>query len=105
MKQTTAFIVRLPGKPEHAAELEQRLLPILDAMSREPDFLHTWLHRAADDPDTLVLYEVWACSREEFLARHLAKPYRQDYEAALPRLLRQPRTIEFLDPSRSYHQA
>ena len=102
MNDTIAFIVHLPGKPGHAEELEQRLLDVLDAMSKEPDFVSTYLHRSADDPDTLVLYEVWACSRDYFMAHHLDKPYRRDYEARLPQLLREARRIEFLAPLKVY---
>jgi quinol monooxygenase YgiN len=102
MSETTSFIVHLPGKPEHREELESRLLEVLDRMSEEPDFINTYLHRHADEPDTLVLYETWACSREHFLENHLSRPYRKEYEAALPRLLARARTLEFLDPVRGY---
>ncbi|SPB18609.1 hypothetical protein NOV72_05809 [Caballeronia novacaledonica] len=101
----TSFVVHLPGKPEHREELETRLLEVLERMSEEPDFINTYLHRAADDPDTLVLYETWACSAEHFRAHHLGRPYRQMYEAVLPRLLARERTIEFLTPLRSYVSA
>ncbi|MEM5428791.1 putative quinol monooxygenase [Cupriavidus oxalaticus] len=102
MTQNISFIVHLPGKPEHREELEARLLTVLDAMSEEPDFINTYLHRSAEDDDTLVLYETWACSREHFLSHHLSRPYRQSYEAALPGLLKAQRTIEFLTPVREY---
>jgi quinol monooxygenase YgiN len=102
MTDKTAFIVHLPGKPEYREELETRLLEVLDKMSGEPDFINTFLHRSADDPDTLVLYETWACSREYFLAHHLKLSYRVQYETALPRMLKKPRTLEFLETIRTY---
>lgn len=102
MSDTIAFIVQLPGKPEHSEELEQRLLGVLDAMSKEPDFVSTHLHRSTDDPETFVLYEVWACSRDHFMAHHLDKPYRRDFEARLPQLLREARRIDFLAPLTVY---
>lgn len=105
MNETIAFIVRLPAKHAHARELEQGLLDVLDAMASEPDFVTTYLHQPPDDPDTFVLYEVWACSREHFMQHHLGKPYRQAYEAQLPQWLRAERSIEFLDLKRSYHAA
>ncbi len=37
MNQSIAFIVHLPGKPERRAELESKLLYVLDQMSKEPD--------------------------------------------------------------------
>ena len=105
MSETIAFIVRLPARHAHVRELEHAVLGILDAMSGEPDFVTTYLNQAPDDPDTFVLYEVWACSREHFLQHHLGKPYRQAFEAQLPQWLRAERSIEFLDLRRSYHAA
>ncbi|MGO4330332.1 putative quinol monooxygenase [Cupriavidus sp. 2TAF22] len=102
MSDVTAFIVHLPGKPEHREEIEEKLLHVLEEMSKEPDFINTYLHRSVEDPDTLVLYETWACSEHYFKSHHLSRPYRQAYEAALPRLLKAARTLEFLTPVRSY---
>ncbi|SAL62635.1 Antibiotic biosynthesis monooxygenase [Caballeronia peredens] len=104
MSDIVSFVVRLPGKPEHREELETRLLDVLERMSDEPDFINTYVHRAAGDPDTLVLYETWACSAEYFRAHHLSRPYRQAYEAELPRMLARERTIDFLEPLRSYEK-
>ncbi len=102
MSDVIAFIVHLPGKPEHRDELEAKLLPVLDAMAEEPDFINTYLHRSQEDPDTLVLYETWACSAEHFRSYHLSRPYRQAYEAALPGLLKRERSIAFLTPLKAY---
>lgn len=104
MSEVIAFVVRLPGKPEHRDELETRLLEVLDAMSHEPDFVNTYLHRSVEDPDTLVLYETWACSAEYFRAHHLKLPYRQAYEAVLPSLLKRERSIEFLTLQKGYER-
>ncbi len=98
MSDKISFIVRLPTRPEKRDEMRARLFQVVEAMAAEPDYINTWVHEDANAPDTLVLYETWACSRETFIATHLAKPYRQAYEAALPDLLSQPRSIEFLNP-------
>jgi quinol monooxygenase YgiN len=102
MNDTVSFIVHLPTRPEARAEMRSMLFNVLDTMAREPDFINTWAHEAVDDPDTLVVYETWACTREYFIAHHLAKPYRQAYEAALPRLLSAERRIEFLTGLKAY---
>jgi quinol monooxygenase YgiN len=102
MSETISFIVHLPGKPEHREELESKLLDVLERMTEEPDFVNTSLHRSKAEPDTLVVYETWACSPEYFRSHHLGLPYRQAYEAALPKLLSRERTIEFLEPLRTY---
>jgi quinol monooxygenase YgiN len=104
MSEVTAFIVHLPGKPEYREELEMKLLKVLEEMAKEPDFINTYLHRSVDDPDTLVLYETWACSEERFKSHHLSRPYRKDYEGALPSLLKKPRTLEFLTHVRTYQK-
>ncbi|EHP37876.1 hypothetical protein OR16_40269 [Cupriavidus basilensis OR16] len=104
MSEHIAFIVHLPGKPEHRDELESSLLDVLEQMAKEPDFVNTYLHRSVEDPDTLVLYETWACSPAYFQAHHLNRPYRQAYEQALPRLLKRERTLEFLKPLRAFEK-
>jgi quinol monooxygenase YgiN len=102
MGDTVSFIVHLPTKPEHRVRMRSMLMNVLDNMAREPDFINTWVHEDLDDPDTLVLYETWACSREHFIAHQLARPYRQEYEAALPELLSARRRIDFLKGLKAY---
>ncbi|KJZ34495.1 putative quinol monooxygenase [Pseudomonas fluorescens] len=102
MSDQVAFIVYLPAKPERFAEMKERLLDVVHQMSAEPDFVNTWVHQLQDDPNTLVLYETWNCSKDDFITRHLNKPYRQAYEQLLPQLLVSERRIEFLDVIKSY---
>ncbi|WP_283183966.1 putative quinol monooxygenase [Pseudomonas svalbardensis] len=102
MSDQVAFIVYLPAKPERFAEMKERLLDVVHQMSAEPDFVNTWVHQLQDDPNTLVLYETWTCSKDDFITRHLSKPYRQAYELLLPQLLVSERRIEFLDVIKSY---
>ncbi|ALK97943.1 hypothetical protein AB595_09965 [Massilia sp. WF1] len=96
-KANLSFIVHLPGRPGQREQLETRVRDVLVAMSAEPDFVHCTLHRSQDAADTLVVYETWRCSRADFLANHLGKPYRQVFEQTLPDMLAGPRRIEFLD--------
>ncbi|MES2071821.1 MAG: antibiotic biosynthesis monooxygenase [Pseudomonadota bacterium] len=102
MSDTISFIVHLPAKPEARERMHKMLFEVLDAMAKEPDFINTWVHEDLSEPDTVVLYENWACSREYFMQHHLSKPYRQAYEAALPDLLAGERRIEFLRGIRAY---
>ena len=102
MSDTVSFIVKLPTRPEKREQMRAMLFGIADSMASEPDFINTWIHEDLNDPDTLVLYESWACSREYFIEHHLAAPYRTSYEAALPHLLSAPRTIDFLKSIRAY---
>jgi quinol monooxygenase YgiN len=102
MNESVSFIVRLPTRPEKRDQMRAMLTQVAETMAREPDFVNTWIHEDLNDPDTLVLYETWACSRETFLSTHLARPYRQAYEAALPELLKAPRSIVFLKRLRAF---
>lgn len=102
MSDQTAFIVRLTAKPEVRERFHTELLNVVNRMKDEPDFVNTWVHEDANDPNTFVLYETWACSREFFLAYHLAKDYRVAYEALLPELLAKERSIDFLNILASY---
>lgn len=101
MNHAISFIVRLPTRPEKRDEMRSKLFAVLDRMAQEPDFINTWVHEDIDQPDTLVLYETWACSQEYFVSHHLKQAYRQEYEAALPQLLSKERSIEFLKPIRA----
>lgn len=102
---SVSFVVYLPTRPEARQQMRDMMFAVLDAMSKEPDFVHTWAHEDMNDPDLLINYETWACSREDFIERHLKKPYRQAYEAALPAMLSGGRRIVFLKNLRGYPSA
>ena len=102
MSNTVSFVVTLSAKPETSARMRELLVGVVDAMSKEPDFINTWVHEDLNDPHTVILYETWACSKEEFLEHHLNKSYRLAYEAVLPDLLAKPRTLEFMKIIASY---
>jgi quinol monooxygenase YgiN len=97
-----SFIVHLPVSPQAREAMRTMLFEVLDAMSAEDDFVNTWVHEDLSNPDMIILYETWACSREKFLAVQLAKPYRQAFEAALPGFLSGERRLEFLKEIRAY---
>jgi len=98
LQDQVSFVVHLPFKPDHTALGRQMVMEIVRTMSHEPEFINTWVNAMQDEPDTLVLYETWACSRDDFIARQLSKPYRIAYEAQLPALLCGERHIVFLTP-------
>ncbi|MFC5452422.1 putative quinol monooxygenase [Paenibacillus aestuarii] len=53
------------------------LKPLFDTMSKEPTFVNGIVHENVDDPDEIVLYEIWNCSKETWLAEEETKAYRQ----------------------------
>ena len=104
MSDNISFIVHLPGKPEAREELFTSLSGVLEQMSHEPDFVNTYLHRSMEDPDTLVLYETWACSPQYFKDVHLKRSYRVEYEGKLQHLLKSERKFEWLEPVRAFER-
>ncbi|MYN10010.1 putative quinol monooxygenase [Pseudoduganella aquatica] len=102
MSDHIAFVVRLSSKPEVRERFRTELFNVVNRMKDEPDFINTWVHEDANDPNTFVLYETWACTREYFLATHLAKDYRVQYEALLPEMLAKERSIDFLNIIAAY---
>lgn len=102
MSSHLAFIVRLTAKTETRERFRSELFNVIDQMTHEPDFINTFVHEDAQDPNTFIMYETWDCSREFFLVNHMKKDYRVRYEALLPELLAKPRTIDFLNLIASY---
>jgi quinol monooxygenase YgiN len=94
--ETVSFIVYLPTRPEAREKMRKVLFDVVETMAKEPDFINTWVHEDLNDPNMIVNYETWACSREHFIEHHLKKPYRQAYEKALPELLSGERRLVFL---------
>ena len=99
-----SFVVYIPMKPSAKVHGRELLMAVVDAMSREPDFVNTWVHELHDDPNVVVLYETWACTKEFFLEHHLKKHYRQAYEMALSDILAGERRLVFLTPLAGYPQ-
>lgn len=101
-KGGVSFIVYLPTRPEQRERMRKMMFDVFKAMTAEPDFVHAWIHEDLNDPDMIVNYETWDCSREYFLEHHLKRPYRQAFEAAVPELLSSERRIVFLKTVRAY---
>jgi quinol monooxygenase YgiN len=53
------------------------LKPLFDTMSKEPTFVNGIVHENVDNPNEIVLYEIWNCSKETWLAEEETKAYRQ----------------------------
>jgi len=96
--ETTVLLVFLPVKPEARERFRKMLLEVGEHIAKEPDFVSASIHEDLDDPDMIVVYETWAGSREYLLKTHLSKPYRKEYEAALPQMLKSERRIVSLRP-------
>lgn len=84
MKQTEQCVIivyfQLKSNSDKQAFLDI-LKPLFDTMSKEPNFVNAIVHENVDNPDEIVAYEIWNCSKETWLAEEDSKEYRQDYYA------------------------
>ncbi len=69
-------------------------------MRHERTFVNTVLNQASDDPTLFVLHETWL-DHGNFFSVQMKRDYRQEYEARLPALLREPREMKIFEPLRS----
>ena len=86
------YLIRFHVVPEQRERFLALLDGVLDAMRHEPTFRDAALHRDPADPDRFMLCETWA-SHEDVLDVQLGRPYRAEWHAAQPELLREPRDI------------
>lgn len=85
-------------KPGLRSRYLQMLEPVLQGVKVDPWCKSIIVHTDENDPNLVVLYEVWAGSRERFDREELAKPYRPEYMEALPDMLERPVEVEWLRP-------
>lgn len=97
MSDGFAGIVTIKLKPEKVEQFKAMATEVGDAMSKEKEFKHAWVHTLADDPTTIVVYEAWSCSYDYFMAELRNKPYRHRFEAELDSMTLEARKIEILD--------
>ncbi len=79
----------------HEDEVVQGLREVAAQTHEEPGCLLYALHRAADDPEKIVLIERW--ESRDALQEHLGKPYIQEL-AQRADLLAEPLQVSFLEP-------
>src|SRR5260370_7402250 len=84
-----ALLVDIPVKPGRADEFMALLNDVFEAMKVEETFVSATALRRAEDPDTILLYEIWV-DRENFMSVQLKRPYPDRYEPAVPDLLPSP---------------
>ncbi|MBB6178661.1 quinol monooxygenase YgiN [Rhizobium flavum] len=73
---------------------------VLDAMRHEAMFVGATLHADPENDTRFLLHETWQ-SHEDVLSVQLARPYREEWHAALPDLLAAERKISIWQPLRS----
>ncbi|MCQ4087818.1 putative quinol monooxygenase [Saccharibacillus sp. JS10] len=89
--------VRFKAKPGKREAFREELSSLVDIMSAEKTFISSVISDDLDQPDDVVIYEVWQGTKESWLAEELPKPYRQAYEDRLNDLVLD-RKITWLEP-------
>jgi quinol monooxygenase YgiN len=83
MTNQIALIVRFRVNASSRMLLEENLKEVFEAIRHEDTFLNATLHEDIDDPEQLLVYEVWQETRESFLANQMTKSYRSTFEQAI----------------------
>ena len=102
MSNGFAGIVTFKLKPGMVEKCMAMATEVGDAMSKEKEFRHAWVHTLADDPTTIVVYEAWSCTYEYFMKEVRNKPYRVRFEAEIGNMTIGERKIEILNYVASY---
>lgn len=93
---TLSLLPVFVAKPEHTAELLERLRALEEASRADPGCIAYRVFRDEDRADRFVLVEEW--SDEDALAAHNAQPHVTEFVAAVRDLLVQPFGVTRLVP-------
>ena len=94
------YLIIFDVVPERRDEFLMLLGGVLDAMRSESMFREATLHRDPARENRFMLHETWA-SHQDVMEVQLARPYRQAWHDALPRLLQREREVSMWQPVRS----
>jgi quinol monooxygenase YgiN len=94
------YVIRFNVRPEQQDRFLALIGGVLDAMRHEPMFHQAVLHRDPQSAHSFMLCETWE-SHDDVVEVQLRRPYRTEWHAALPELLRTPRQIEVWQPLRA----
>jgi quinol monooxygenase YgiN len=82
------FIVHFDFKPGWEEErTKQGYVDFIKTTRKEPTFVYFFRLEDRTNPNRVVLYETWNCSKEYFLEVEMKRPYREVYERILPSLV------------------
>ncbi|MEP9375247.1 putative quinol monooxygenase [Aquabacter sp. CN5-332] len=97
---SVTYVIGFTVKPQERERFLGLLNGVLDAMRHEATFVNATLHRDPEDAHRFLLHETWA-DHGDVLEVQLARPYREEWHAALPHLLEQPRDISMWEIMRT----
>ena len=97
---SVTYLIEFDVKPTERERFLRLLNGVLDAMRHEAMFVGATLHADPENDTRFLLHETWQ-SHEDVLSVQLARPYREEWHAALPDLLAAERKISIWQPLRS----
>jgi quinol monooxygenase YgiN len=83
---SVTYVIEFDVRPTERERFLRLLTSVLDAMRNEPMFITATLNADPNDPNHFLLHETWV-SHEDVLSVQIARPYRDEWHAALPDLL------------------
>lgn len=89
--------IRFKTKPGKKEEFRTALSSLIKEMSVEKSFISAIVSDDLDQPDDLVIYEIWQGTRDSWLQEEFTKPYRKNYEGTLGELIVD-RSVSWLEP-------
>ncbi|CCF19844.1 conserved protein of unknown function [Pseudorhizobium banfieldiae] len=97
---SVTYLIEFDVMPTERERFLRLLNGVLDAMRHEAMFVYAALHADPENDTRFLLHETWQ-SHEDVLTVQLARPYREEWHAALPDLLAAERKISIWQPLRS----
>ena len=97
---SVTYLIEFDVKPTGRERFLSLLNGVLDAMRHEAMFVNAAVNSFQLSTAAHLLHETWQ-SHEDVLSVQLARPYREDWHAALPDLLAAERKISIWQPLRS----
>ena len=97
---SVTYLIEFDVKPAERERFVRLLNGVLDAMRHEEMFMDATLHADPQNDNRFLLHETWR-SHEDVLTVQLARPYREEWHAALPELLDGERRISMWQKLRS----
>ncbi|KFN08870.1 putative quinol monooxygenase [Paenibacillus macerans] len=89
--------IRFKVKPGKKETFRDSLFSMINNFRNEPTFVNAIVSDDLDNPNDLVIYEIWQGTRESWIQDELPKPYRSEYEGALTSLI-DDRIVSWLEP-------
>ncbi|WP_258171267.1 antibiotic biosynthesis monooxygenase family protein [Paenibacillus sp. R14(2021)] len=95
--QQVVLNIRFKTKPGKKEEFREQLSSLIQVMSAEEAFVSAILSDDLDQPDDLIIYEIWQGTRDSWLQEEFPRSYRKDYEGTLGQLI-EDRSVTWLEP-------